>query len=327
MVSPNSQRRDRKPPTAARAELDAADIRDPRLRAAYLHCRRLNAQHGRTYFLATRLLPPPRRPAVHALYGFARWADDIVDDTTTAPGTRHAALDRVDDDLRNALAGGTPHHQALTALAHTAHRYQLPGTLFTDFMRSMRMDLHTSGYPTRAALDDYVHGSAGVIGLQVLPVLGTTAPRDEAAPHATALGHAFQHTNFLRDVGEDLDRGRVYLPADELAAFGVDAERLHWCRRRRRPDGPVRRALADQVARTRAVYRQAEPGIDLLHPTARPCIATALVLYRAILDLVVESGYQVFADRLVVPTPTRLSIAAPGLLTALATRARHRNHP
>ncbi|GAA3358911.1 phytoene/squalene synthase family protein [Saccharopolyspora gregorii] len=306
---------------AARRELDAAGIHDPALRAAYTRCRALNAEHGRTYFLATRLLPTADRPAVHALYGFARWADDIVDDTTTPTDTRERELHQLDAALHRALHHRATDHPALAAVADTAHRYRLPTTLFTDFMRSMRMDLRITEYPTRAALDDYVHGSAGVIGLQVLPVLGTTGPREHAAPHAAALGFAFQLTNFLRDVGEDLDRGRVYLPADELAAFGVDTDRLHWCRRTGRPDAPVRRALSDQVARTRALYRSAEPGIALLHPAARPCVRTAHLLYGEILDLIVESGYQVFGHRLAVPTSRRLGVAAPRMLTALTTRA------
>src|ERR1700755_1600238 len=100
----------------------------------------------------------------------------------------------------------------------------------------MRMDLTVRGYPNRAALNVYVHGSAEVIGLQVLPVLGTVVPRDEAAPHAAALGKACELTTSLRDVGEDLDRGRAYLPADELAAFGVDRALLEWCWARRATD-------------------------------------------------------------------------------------------
>lgn len=313
------------PSPAARRELDAAGIHDPELRAAHAACRALNAEHGRTYFLATSLLPPERRPAVHALYGFARWADDIVDVLDDPAGTGRAAeLDRLEHDLRSALAGHRVEHPVLAALGHTASRYRLEPALFTDFLRSMRMDLRVGDYPTRAALDEYVHGSAGVIGLQVLPVLDTVAPREQAAPHAAALGFAFQLTNFLRDIGEDLDRGRVYLPADELAAFGVDRDRLLWCQRRGRPDRAVRRALADQISRTRAVYRRAEPGIAMLDPVSRPCVATAHTLYGEILDRIVESGYEIFGDRLAVSTGRRLGVALPALSSAVTARARRR---
>jgi phytoene synthase len=185
----------------------------------------------------------------------------------------------------------------------------------------MRMDLTVTAYPTRAALQDYVHGSAEVIGLQLLPVLGTVCDPAEAAPRAAALGQAFQLTNFLRDVAEDLDRSRVYLPADELAAHGVDRDLLGWCRRTGRLEARVRRALAEQVACTRAVYRRARPGITLLHPASRPCVATAFTLYVRILDRIEACGYNVFAGRVTVGTRQRLGIAGAALTRAVWVRA------
>ena len=131
---------------------------------------------------------------------------------------------------------------------------------------------------------------------------------------------AFQLTNFLRDVGEDLDRGRVYLPADELAAFGVDRDLLAWCRAHRRTEPRVRRALAHLVARTRAIYRRAEPGVALLDPVSRPCVRTALVLYGGILDEIVAVDYDVLAHRVVVGNARRAAVAGPGLVRAVAAR-------
>ncbi|MBN6040325.1 phytoene/squalene synthase family protein [Amycolatopsis sp. 195334CR] len=306
-----------------RAELDAAGITGAELRAAYARCRELNARHGRTYFLATRLLSPSRRPAVHALYGFARWVDDLVDEPES--GTTTAALDerlaRVDKDLAAALAGAAVDEPVLLAVADTARRYALDHALFEAFLRSMRMDLTTTGYATRPELTEYVHGSAEVIGLQMLPVLGTVTDREAAAGPAAALGTAFQLTNFLRDVGEDLDRGRVYLPADELAAFGVDRDRLRWCREHRRIDPPVRRALADQIAFTRAVYRRARPGVAMLHPAARPCIHTAFELYSRILDRIEAADHNVFARRATVPMRRRAAVAGVAAARVLASRA------
>jgi phytoene synthase len=186
----------------------------------------------------------------------------------------------------------------------------------------MQMDTTVTDYDTFDDLAGYVHGSAAVIGLQMVPVLGTVAPREEAEQRAAALGVAFQITNFLRDVGEDLDRGRVYLPAAELAAFGVDRELLLWCRRTRRPDPRVRRALAHLVAHTRAIYRRAAPGIAMLEPVSRPCVATAFTLYRDILDEIEAAGYHVLHRRVTVPVRRRMAVALPGLLRALAARAR-----
>ncbi|AXE24543.1 phytoene/squalene synthase family protein [Streptomyces globosus] len=312
-----------------RRELDAAGIADPQLRAAYRHCRRLNARHGRTYFLATRLLPVPRRPAVHALYGFARWADDIVDDLArgTPPHVRDARLARLADALDDGLRTGRSSEPVVHALAHTADRYTIPAGHFTDFMASMRDDLTVTDYPTYADLRRYMHGSAAVIGLQMLPVLGTVAPREEAAPHAAALGVAFQLTNFIRDVGEDLDRGRVYLPADLLAAHGADRALLEWSRATGRPDPRIRAALEAAAALTRGVYREAEPGIAMLDPRSRPCIRTAYRLYGAILDAVAADGYAVVHRRAVVPRRQRAREAAAGLAGVVAARLRARRAP
>jgi phytoene synthase len=284
------------------------------LDAAYQLCRRINARHGRTYFLATRLLPADRRPAIHALYGFARVADEIVDAPGRPPADRIAGLER----LAASLWSGT--HPVLVALDDTVRRYGIGRELFTEFLDSMRMDLTVTDYATFADLERYMYGSAGVIGLQLLPVLGTVSPREEAAPAAAALGEAFQLTNFLRDVGEDLDRGRLYLPSDELAAFGVDRARLEWAHRTGTVDPPVRAALAHLVAYTRAVYRRAEPGISLLRPESRPCVRTAATLYRGILDEIEAADYAVLHHRVAVPGHRRLAVAGAGLVRAVAAR-------
>lgn len=292
------------------------------LAAAYEACRRINARHGRTYFLATRLLPPDRRPAIHALYGFARVADEIVDRPGVPDLERIRALEALTESLRQALSGSTPADPVLLALSDTVHRYRIRPELFTAFLDSMRMDLTVTDYATFADLAGYMHGSAGVIGLQLLPVFGTVCPRDEAAPAAQALGEAFQLTNFLRDVGEDLDRGRVYLPAEELAAFGVDRDRLRWAYRNGRADPRIRRALAHLVAVTRAGYRVAEAGIPLLRPESRPCVRTAATLYRGILDEIVAADYDVLRRRVAVPTYRRALVAGSGLVQAVLSRRR-----
>jgi phytoene synthase len=309
---------------SSRAELDAAGITDPALRDAYTECRVLNAVHGRTYYLATRLLPAARRPAVHALYGFARYADEIVDDLDDdRPVAEKAArLDALTADLEAALDGAPTARPVLAALADTARRYDIDRKHFADFMVSMRMDTTVTEYATFDDLGVYVHGSAAVIGLQMLPILGTTVPRAQAEPPAAALGVAFQLTNFLRDVGEDLDRGRVYLPLEELGAFGVDRELLTWCRRTRSSDPRVRRALAHLVAHTRGIYRDAEPGVAMLEPVSRACVGCAFTLYRGILDEIEAAGYDVLYRRVTVSNRRRAAVALPGLARALAARVR-----
>ncbi|MFE9001165.1 phytoene/squalene synthase family protein [Streptomyces sp. NPDC007875] len=310
-------------------ELDAAGITDPALRAAYRHCRALNARHGKTYFLATRLLPVERRPAVHALYGFARWADDIVDslDPGTGAEVRVRALSRLQGELEEGLRRGGSGEPVVRALADTARRYAIDHAHFRDFMTAMRSDLIVTDYPTYADLRAYMHGSAAVIGLEMLPVLGTVVPREEAAPYAAALGVAFQLSNFLRDVGEDLDRGRVYLPADLLAGHGVDRELLVRSRATGHPDRRITAALKEFEALTRGVYRVAVSGIEMLEPVARPCIRTATVLYSGILDTVARDGYAVLHRRSVVRRRRRAVVAVDGLARVAAARLRARTGP
>ena len=306
-------------------ELDAAGIAEPALRAAYTECRRINAHHGRTFFLATRLLPARARPAAHALYGFARMADELVDNPE--PGTDPAvALDKVAGLVDEVYDGGVPADPVLAALADTVRRYDIRRDLVDAFLHSMRMDLTVAEYATYADLGEYIYGSACVIGLQMLPVFGTVVPREEASPSAAALGEAFQLTNFLRDVGEDLDRGRLYLPTEELAAFGVDRAVLLDARRNDRPDPRVRAALAVAVSRTRAVYRRAEAGIPLLRPESRPCVRTAITLYEGILDEIEAMDYAVLNRRAVVGNGRRIAVALPALarraLTSRSARPR-----
>ncbi|MCX5285895.1 phytoene/squalene synthase family protein [Streptomyces sp. NBC_00198] len=307
-------------------ELDAAGITDPALRDAYRRCRKLNSRHGRTYFLATRLLPVERRPAVHALYGFARWADDIVD-SVTAPldaGSRSKDLADLQSRLERGLLDGKGTDPVVLALADTARRYDIDHRYFSDFMASMRSDLHVTDYPAFDDLQTYMYGSAAVIGLQMLPVLGTVVPREEAAPPAAALGIAFQMTNFLRDVGEDLDRGRVYLPADLLQVHGVDREFLLWSRKTGRSDRRIVEALRAFEDLTRAVYREAVRGLAMLDPVSRPCIRTAFVLYGGILDAIAADGYAVLHRRAAVTRQRRATVALDGLVRVMAARTTQR---
>jgi phytoene synthase len=263
---------------------------------------------------------------VHALYGFARRADDILDDFEPSVPTavRADQLQSLATNLFNRLVAGATDDDdpALAAVVHTSWKYGIPWELFDDFLGSMRMDLTTTDYPNRAALDRYMYGSAEVIGLQMLPVLGTVCAREEAAPYAAALGKAFQLTNFLRDIDEDLERGRIYLPADELAVHQVDRGVLMWCHTHQRTDARVRRALVEQHAETRRVYDFARHGIALLHPRSRPCIAAALTLYSEILDRIEELDFAVFSQRASVGMGRRLQVAGGGLIKAWAARAR-----
>jgi phytoene synthase len=181
----------------------------------------------------------------------------------------------------------------------------------------MRMDLTTASYRTWEDLLGYMHGSAAVIGEQLLPVLGTVpGMREVAVPYARDLGAGFQLANFIRDVAEDLRRDRVYLPVEDLAAFGVTRADLS----AGVVDGQIRRLLAFEIARARELFRSAEPGIRLLDPASRDCVRTAFTLYGGILDAVERADYRVLDRRVAVGPVRRAGVALPGLVRAARAR-------
>ena len=211
-------------------ELVAAGILDSELQKSYLECKRLNSLHGKTYYLATLLLPKHKRPFVHALYGFARFADEIVDnlDSQLSISERRSELELWSNQILQDLKSGQSKDHVGRALVDTVRRFQIPISYFEAFLHSMSMDLEVRQYRNYAELSEYVYGSAAVIGLEMVEILGMK-PGEEIPTRIAAekLGIAFQLANFIRDVGEDLDRGRIYLPLDELAQFGVDQEMLY----------------------------------------------------------------------------------------------------
>ncbi len=299
-------------------ELDAAGIDDPALRASYERCKKLNAEHGKTYYLATLLLPPAKRPYVHALYGFARYADEIVDDLGSTLSDQEKAdwLGRWGDQVLADIERGRSHDPIGRALVDTVNTWEIPTEHFQAFLHSMRMDLTVTEYATYDDLFEYVYGSAAVIGLQMVPILEPTSP--EAYPRAQDLGVAFQLANFIRDVGEDLQRGRVYLPLDELAEYGVTRDVLE--QRVATPD--VKAALAAQVSRVRKLEERSRPGIAMLSPDAQPCIDAARILYCGIVDEVERIDYEVFTRRATVPLRRRVAVAGPAWFRARRARRR-----
>ncbi len=300
-------------------DLNEAGIINPKLRDSYNRCRRLNARHGKTYYLATLLLPPRKRPFVHALYGFARSVDDIADQTTglRSPLDRRRSLDRVRSLFDDAYRRGESDHPILAAVIDTATRWAVPQSDFDAFFDSMSADLTVNRYESYAQLQAYMFGSAGVIGRQMLPILEPSSAN--ATDFAEQLGDAFQLANFIRDVGEDLDRGRIYLPLDELARFGVTPETLA----SRQVTDDLRDALAFQIDRVHRLSESAAPGIQLLHPSSRDCIQTARTLYCEIADAVATADYQVFTHRASVPIRRRLAVAVPAWRNSVVARHKH----
>lgn len=297
-------------------ELKAAGITDPVIADSYRRSKKLNSQHGKTYFLATLLLPAAKRPHVHALYGFARYADEIVDDlaSTLTIEEKAAALKGWGDQVLSDLRRGRSDDPIGRALVDTVNRFHIPIEYFEAFLRSMTMDLTVDEYETYDDLMEYVYGSAVVIGLQMLPILGPLSPDAQAA--AEKLGAAFQLANFIRDIGEDLERGRIYIPISELAACGVTREDLY----ARQLNPRIIAAIKFQIARVRQLQREAEAGIALLDPTSRPCIEAASELYCGIVDEVEAIGYDIFNFRAKTSTWRRIKVALPAYLRAIRAR-------
>jgi 15-cis-phytoene synthase len=285
------------------------------LEAAYAACRELHRTYGRSYYLATRLLPVWKRRHVHALYGFTRYSDDIVDSGDGATGQqapeRARLLGRWASQFYAAIEDThPPTDPILRAVQHTIATFGLPRGDFDAFFASMRMDLHVREYADYGALLEYMEGSAAAIGTMMLPIL--SAPEDGPGPVPAAaaakareparqLGLAFQLTNFIRDVAEDLGRGRVYLPAADLERFGVVEDDLA------APSASpaVRRLVAFEIDRARAHYRAALPGLAALPARSRRCVRLAYAVYGGILDRIEQADCDVLAGRAVVPRRQR----------------------
>ncbi len=273
------------------------------LQESYERCRELNRAYGTTYYWAAQVLPRVVRHHVHALYGFCRYADDIVDDLGPVPvDVRAEALADFGDRFFRDLEHGDSSDPVLKAVVHTVRAFDLDASYFERFLRSMTMDLTVDHYRTWDDLLGYMDGSAAVIGEMMLPILGPE-DLDATRPHAMDLGNAFQLTNFIRDVGEDLDRGRVYLPLEDLERFGADP----WARRVT-PEWTA--AIRFQFERCAELYRSADVGISMLPPESAVAIRTARILYSEILDQVEANGYDVFTQRARVGSARKLSVAA-----------------
>ena len=274
------------------------------LARGYAECTRLTRAYGTTYYWGALLLPRASRRHVHAVYALCRLADDIVD----APGatlgdsaSTRAELSGFRSRFEDALVGAPrPGDDVLAAVAHTVATCGIEHECFDRFFDAMAMDLDVIRYETFADLCGYMEGSAAVIGEMMLPVLEPLSPR--AIGPARSLGLAFQLTNFLRDVGEDLDRGRIYLPQADLRRFGADPSR-------RVVDEAWRAVMRFEIEQARELYREAEPGIGLLPPASARCVATAHRLYSAILERIEARDYDVFTGRARVPTSHKIDTA------------------
>jgi phytoene synthase len=258
------------------------------LTAAYATCDSITAVNSRSFHLASSLLPDDQRAAVRALYAFCRVSDDIVD---RAGDTSSRSL-QLEDWRRLATSNHPPSDQQVAvAWAHARQQYQVPSRYAEQLIDGVARDLEQTRYQTFAELASYCYGVASTVGLMSMHIIGFAG--NQAIPYAIKLGVALQMTNILRDVGEDWRAGRVYLPQDELAAYGLSEADL--------AEGIVtdrwRAFMQFQIDRTRQLYAESAPGIGLLHRDGRFAIAAAADLYRGILDAIERADYDVFSHR------------------------------
>jgi phytoene synthase len=255
-----------------------AAVADERVSEAYRACARMQRRRDPTYYLAVRCLPAERRPAVHALYGYVRGADDIADDTTRNGG-RRAALDAWQGALEEGLRAGRSGHPIIAALVDAGPRHELPLQLLGAYMDSMRADCaEPVRMRTQEQLDAYMDGTA-TVGPVVAPLLD--AP-DGSESLLARIGVAFQLTNLIRDVGEDWTMGRVYLP-------GLHEEDLA----RHAATHRLREHVAVQVARARELFRDTDTLSQILPGPMRPGVRVAAAVYTRVLDRVERQGYDV----------------------------------
>jgi phytoene synthase len=298
-----------------RTILSGGSRADAGLEQDYAHCQSVQRAHGVSYYFATRFFPPEIRRAVYALYGFVRYPDQWVDcpdeNLAVDPPLPHAGeglgvrakLDSYERDFIRAVCGEPVELPPLRAFADVVRRYRIPLRYPLEFLDAMRMDLERTRYADFEQLQTYTWGSASVVGVMMCYILGATSP--EALHYAATMGLAMQMTNFLRDVGEDWQRGRVYLPQDEMAQFGISESQI--------AEGIVddrwRRFMQFQINRCRTLYAQAEQGIALLPREAQYPVLLGGRLYARILNAIERNGYDVFRQRARTTYAEKVSIA------------------
>jgi phytoene synthase len=275
------------------------------LAESYELCRRVQKAHSRTYYFSTRLFPAEVRPRVHALYAFMRYADEIVDTPHDLPlDAQLSVLEDFEDETMAAVCGEEVPNPVLRAYADTVRTCGIDPETITAFFESMKMDTRVFRYPTYEDLGVYVYGSAAVVGLMMCRVVGVADGKADS--HAEALGVAMQLSNFLRDVGEDWRRGRVYLPLEDLARFEYTEQDL--------ASGVVDERFVDlmrfEIDRARKLYEIADEGIAYIPRGRRFPVVVARELYAAILDRIEAQSYDVFSRRAQISRPGKVVVAA-----------------
>ncbi len=281
------------------------------------HCLRTTRRHSKSFYFASYALPRPKKVAAYAVYAFCRYVDDLIDVHASSDGG--AAVRRVQEAFDRLSSGEVADPPFAPAFAHAVRTYGLPKGPFLDLTRGVLTDTGPVALPDWASLRDYCYSVASVVGLMMCPILGLRDERGQA--HAVELGIAMQLTNILRDVREDGERGRVYLPKQELDRFGITADDLA----QGRVTEAFRAFMRFQVARAREYYARAEAGIpSLADDGSQLTVWIMRHVYAGILDEIERQGYNVFRRRAHTSMPRKIGLAARAHRDCRLTRARGR---
>ncbi|MCS6807378.1 MAG: phytoene/squalene synthase family protein [Bacteroidota bacterium] len=277
--------------------------REPELCAAFEMARRITAHYAKSFYFAASILPAERRWATYAVYGFCRYADNLIDAPRgRTPEELYAEVEALRQELLICYRTGESEHPVMRAFAPVAVMYGIDIRYALDLLKGVTMDMEYSRYQTFDELYVFCYRVASVVGLMMTSVLGYS---DESAfEYAEKMGVAMQLTNILRDVQEDKAMGRIYLPRDEMQRFGVDENDI--LQERFSPE--LKAMMQFQVERAHHYYDEGDRGIKLLTKESRYAIAAASKIYRGILRKIEERGYNPFLGRVFVPPATKMKL-------------------
>jgi phytoene synthase len=287
------------------------------LESAYAACRIIARREAKNFYYAFVALPKPKRNAICAIYAFMRQADDLADDESVPMDERRARLDAWNAAWRAASAGGDTGDPVFVAVRDATVRYRIPTALLEELVAGVTMDLDSAEsdapdtYATFADLYRYCYLVASVVGLVCIRIFGYTDPRAEKLAEET--GIAFQLTNILRDVAEDAERNRVYLPVEDLNAHGVALEALLKRGKGAAPTSGERAALMEIGQRAEKYYASAQALMPLIDKESRPALGVLVEIYHALLKRIEKAEYDVFSQRASVPTAEKFRILGVGL--------------
>ena len=274
------------------------ELHDAKLRSAYSHCRAITRFYAKTFYMATRFLPNEKQRSIFAIYGLCRYLDDLVDETVDLMDHSSIDISEVDaklDEFKAKLTGVYNGEESddsiLTAFSDTLKKYHIPMSLPFELMDGVRSDLDKNRYANFSELYDYSYKVASVVGLMTSRVFGYSD--NTALEYAVDLGIAMQLTNILRDIGEDLERDRIYLPQDELAMFEISEEELFAGDNSQK----FKEFMNFQINRAREYYDKADIGIKMLNKDSRLPVYLARYNYSRILDKIEENDFSVFNQR------------------------------